>query len=217
MNFEGLYDVLKATYGNLGKWWPGDKEEILITAVLTQSTNWKNVEYAMENIYKLTNKERLLGFLYKLPKDELANLIKPAGFFNIKAERLKNLLEFFKKYNFNLDTVSREENLRDKLLKIKGVGKETADSILLYVFEKPVFVVDAYTKRILNRIYNLRLEDYDEIQELFYKYYPKDVQLYQEFHGLIVEHAKRYCRKKPLCDSCFFHNCAYFTSPFLTY
>ncbi|APT73551.1 endonuclease [Thermosipho melanesiensis] len=218
MNLKNLYNLLKKEYGKLGKWWPGTSTEILITAILTQNTNWKNVEKAMENIYKFTTKDNLLFFLYDTPKEKLAEIIKPAGFFNIKAERIKNLLNFLKKRNFNLKYVEKEPNLREKLLKIKGIGKETADSILLYAFEFPIFVVDAYTKRLLKRIYGLNIEDYDKIQELFHKNYPKDTRLYQEFHGLIVEHAKKYCRKKPLCSKCFFgKKCNYLTSPLRTY
>lgn len=199
---KDLYDILKKIYGKVGKWWPGTPQEIVVSAVLTQNTNWKNVERALENIYKYTSEDRILEFLYEIPLEELAQLIKPAGFYNLKAKRLKNLLNYLKEYDFNLERIKKIDNLRDKLLEINGIGKETADSILLYALDIPVFVVDAYTKRLLKRIYGIEKEKYDEIQEIFYKYYPKDVKLYQEFHGLIVEHSKAVCRKKPLCDIC---------------
>lgn len=199
---KNLYKLLLKAYGSVGKWWPGTSEEIIVTAVLTQNTNWKNVERAIENIYKNKTKEKLLEYLYELPVDYLAELIKPAGFYNLKARRLKNLLSFLKEYDFDLSKIKRLENLREKLLKINGIGKETADSILLYALEIPVFVVDAYTKRLLKRMYNINLSDYDSVQNLFYENYPKDVKLFQELHGLIVEHSKAVCRKNPICSEC---------------
>ncbi|PLV57351.1 endonuclease III domain-containing protein [Thermotoga sp. SG1] len=204
MKLEKLYEKLRSIHGSVGKWWPGTPEEIMVTAILTQNTNWKNVERAMKNIEKTLGKNDILRKLSSLSTERIAHLIKPAGFFNIKAERLKTLLEFLKEYNFNLELLREMplENLRELLLKIKGIGKETADAILLYALEKPIFVVDSYTKRLLLRIFNIELKDYDEIQKLFMSYYPPDVFLYQELHGLIVEHAKRFCSKKPKCGEC---------------
>ncbi|MBB6062095.1 endonuclease-3 related protein [Thermosipho japonicus] len=199
---KDLYKLLLKAYDNVGKWWPGTSEEIVVTAVLTQNTNWRNVERALENIYKNKTKENLLEYLYELPVDYLAELIKPAGFYNLKARRLKNLLSFLKEYDFELSKIKGLKNLREKLLKINGIGKETADSILLYAFEIPVFVVDAYTKRLLKRMYGINLSEYDDVQSLFYENYPKDVKLFQELHGLIVEHSKAVCRKNPICSEC---------------
>ncbi|MBO8161901.1 MAG: endonuclease III domain-containing protein [Thermosipho sp. (in: Bacteria)] len=202
---KNLYNDLLEIYGDVGKWWPGTPEEIIITSVLTQNTNWKNVEKALENIYSFSNNSKNLLFnLHKLPKNKLSELIKPAGFYNIKAERLKNLLDFLSRYKFKIESLKSIDtyHLRNQLLKIKGIGKETADSILLYALDKPIFVVDAYTKRIIKRIYNINEKEYDKVQEIFHNAYPESTELFQKLHGLIVEHAKALCRKKPLCDQC---------------
>jgi len=199
-----LYDDLYSIYGDVGKWWPGTPEEIFVSAVLTQNTNWKNVEKALENIYKYTNQKDILKDLHNFSIQKIAELIKPAGFYNLKAERLKNLLSFLSISDFDIEKMKKmDENLfRKKLLEIKGIGKETADSILLYALNKPFFVVDAYTKRLIDRIYKIKEKDYDKVQKIFYEAYPKNTELYQKLHGLIVEHAKLICRKKPLCNLC---------------
>jgi len=204
MKLEELHEELRSIHGPVGKWWPGTPEEIMVTAILTQNTNWKNVERAMRNIEEALGKDDILEKLSSLSTERIAQLIRPAGFFNIKAERLKALLEFLKEYDFNLEFLKEIPAgiLRELFLKIKGIGKETADAILLYALEKPIFVVDSYTKRLLARIFNIELKDYDEIQKLFMSCYPPDVRLYQELHGLIVEHAKRFCSKNPKCREC---------------
>lgn len=188
-------------FGNQN-WWPGETIfEIIVGAILTQNTSWKNVEKAIENLKKndLLSPEKL----YVLNESVLANLIKPAGFFNIKAKRLKNFLNFLKEWSFDLNKVKHIPNLREKLLQIKGIGKETADSILLYAFEKPFFVIDAYTKRIFSRIGVLNeKESYDTFQALFHNNLVSDVKLFNEYHALIVKLAKEYCRKKPVCLPC---------------
>ncbi|PLV59503.1 endonuclease III domain-containing protein [Thermotoga sp. KOL6] len=213
MKLNELYKKLKSIHGSVGKWWPGTPEEIVITAILTQNTNWKNVERAMNNVKKRINENNILKELNSMPVEEIADLIKPAGFFNVKANRLKSLLEFLKSYDYNLGLLEKVPTniLRESLLKIKGIGKETADAILLYALEKPVFVVDSYTKRILERIFNIKICDYDEIQQLFMTYYPPNTSLYQELHGLIVEHAKKFCTKNPKCDKCPLNGDCYFS------
>ncbi|MGQ9856598.1 MAG: endonuclease III domain-containing protein [Fervidobacterium sp.] len=210
MKFTELYDELKSIYGELGKWWPGTREEIIISAVLTQNTNWQNVEKALVNIRKYCQGD-ILQCLGKLSEQELSELIRPAGFFNIKARRLKNLLSWIEMYDYELDRISalNTDKLRTELLSINGIGKETADSIILYAFEKPIFVVDAYTKRILKRTFDIEYKEYDEYRKLFEETFTKDVKLYQEFHGLIVEHAKAHCRTKPLCEQCPIEDCFY--------
>jgi len=210
LKFTELYDELKSIYGELGKWWPGAREEIIVSAVLTQNTNWQNVEKALVNIRKYCQGD-ILQCLGKLSEQELSELIRPAGFFNIKAKRLKNLLQWIETYGYDLDKISTldTENLRKELLSINGIGKETADSIILYAFEKPIFVVDAYTKRIVRRIFDIEYKEYDESRKLFEETFTKDVKLYQEFHGLIVEHAKALCRTKPLCEQCPIADCLY--------
>ncbi|WP_084728059.1 endonuclease III domain-containing protein [Thermosipho atlanticus] len=211
---ENLYNELIKIYGDVGKWWPGTPEEIFVTAILTQNTNWKNVEKALKNIYKLTNPHDILKDLHKLSKEEIAKLIKPAGFFNIKADRLKNLLNFLAHYNFEVEKLKKYEtyDLRKELLNIKGIGKETADSILLYALNKPILVVDTYTKRILERMYGIKENDYEKVQSIFHESYPRKTKLFQQLHGLIVEHAKAVCRKKPLCNQCKLSQKCFFKS-----
>ncbi|MBU0471347.1 MAG: endonuclease III domain-containing protein [Nanoarchaeota archaeon] len=159
-----------------------EKFEIIIGAILTQNTAWPNVEKALLNLKKLKaiNPKKLL----KLTDKKLKEAIKPAGYFNQKANYLKNITELFIKLKGKTPT-------REELLKIKGVGNETADSILLYAYKQPEFVVDAYTKRLL------KLEDkkYEEVKELFEKNLPKKYELYQEYHALIVEEGKRKVNK----------------------
>lgn len=183
-------------------WWPAETVfEVIVGAILTQNTSWKNVEKAILNLKKseLLSPEKLS----KLDDFELALLIKSAGFFNLKAKRLKNFLRFLEKNSFDLETIKKIPNLREELLKIKGIGKETADSILLYAFDIPYFVIDAYTKRIFSRIGFLdEKASYEDFQELFHNNLPKDIHLYNEYHALIVKLAKEYCRKRPLCYEC---------------
>ncbi|MCX7653540.1 MAG: endonuclease [Fervidobacterium sp.] len=206
MDLELLYKKLLEVHGKLGKWWPGSPEEIVISAILTQNTNWKNVERAMENLKaKCTslNGKDFLKCIYRL-KSNLAELIKPVGFYNLKAQRLVNLLEWLKSYDFSMEEISKIElnKLRVQLLKINGVGEETADSIILYAIEKPVFVIDAYTKRLLSRLYNIKYRKYDEYKDLFESSISKATDVYQEYHGLIVDHSKKYCNSKPMCKEC---------------
>ncbi|WP_448379469.1 endonuclease [Fervidobacterium sp.] len=210
MKLENLYETLREIHGPQGKWWPGTVEEIIVSAVLTQNTNWKNVEKALENIKKHC-KNDILHCLAKMSTEEISVLIKLAGFFNVKAQRLKNLLKWLKNYDFDLEKIKTKSigEIRNELLSVKGIGKETADSIILYALELPIFVVDAYTKRLLDRLLGIKLKEYDEYRLLFETTYPKDVALYQEFHGLIVEHAKTFCRTKPLCETCPIESCRY--------
>ena len=200
-----IYDILLDHFGPQG-WWPGDTPfEIMVGAVLTQNTNWANVSKAIDNL----KKEELLSFveLHDLPVEVLAEKIKPAGYFNLKAARLKNLLNFIaREYNgspeemFAMDT----HLLREEILTVKGIGPETADSILLYAGNKPVFVVDAYTHRIFARHNIVAEEDgYYEIQEFFALSLPEDIALFNEYHALIVRTGKEFCKKsRPLCRQC---------------
>jgi len=204
---EKLMDMYKRMISFFGpqRWWPAeDPFEVMVGAVLTQNTNWKNVEKAIKNL-----KERgILNIksLYYVPEKEISYIIRPAGYYNIKAKRLKNLVShIYERYEgdinkfFSLDLSS----LRSELLSIKGIGPETADSIILYAAQKPIFVVDAYTFRILKRHGIIYDEiSYDELQEIFMKNLPTDVKLFNEFHALIVETGKRFCKKKPTCEKC---------------
>ncbi len=187
------------------KWWPAETElEMMVGAILTQNTNWKNVEKAIENL-KWKNL-LLLDRLYTISTPELAESIRPAGYFNIKAKRLKNLIDFVvERYQADLSLFLKEETktLREGLLSVKGIGPETADSILLYAARRPVFVVDAYTHRILQR-HGMADEQasYHELQALFMDHLADDPALFNEFHALIVKAGKGYCRRKPLCHLC---------------
>jgi len=200
-----IYEILLNHFGPQG-WWPGDTPfEIMVGAVLTQNTNWDNVSRAIDNL----RAENLLLFerLHSLPVELLADKIRPAGYFNLKAARLKNLLDFIhSEYSGSLADMFAEEtlNLREKILTVKGIGPETADSILLYAGGKPVFVVDAYTHRIFFRHDVVAAEDgYYEIQDYFLYALPEDVELFNEYHALIVRLGKEYCKKsKPQCDQC---------------
>ncbi len=187
-------------------WWPARGPfEVMVGAILTQNTAWKNVERAIANLREAGVLEPLA--LAALSMDALAELVRPAGFFRVKAARLKALVDFLMEhYQGKVEAMAQEPGwyLREKLLGVHGVGEETADSILLYALEKPYFVVDAYTRRILTRQGIISgKESYGEIQGLFMDELPADVELFKEFHALLVELGKNYCRaKKPLCDQC---------------
>ncbi len=201
---EGMFTKLLNHFGPQ-HWWPGETElEVIIGAVLTQNTNWKNVEKAILNLKEkgLLSPQQLNA----LSVSELAQLIRPAGYFNIKAKRLKNLIDLLReRYHLDLSRLLDEDTdtLRQKLLSVNGIGPETADSILLYAAHRPVFVVDAYTHRILRR-HGMTDDqsDYHELQSLFMDHLPDDPSLYNEFHALIVKTGKEYCRRKPLCHLC---------------
>lgn len=208
MRDKKLIRIYKKLYNFFGKqnWWPArTKLEVIVGAMLTQNTAWPNVEKAISN---LRGKGLLsLGKLGSLKIDELASLIRPAGYFNVKARRLKNLLEFMQKqFRGDLRNMQKIDTcqLRNQLLSVNGVGPETADSILLYAFNKPIFVVDAYTKRIFSRLKMVSLDSsYDEIQKLFMKDLSLNTPLFNEYHALIVRLVKDYCKKnKPKCDEC---------------
>jgi len=202
---KDIFEFLIEAYGSQ-YWWPAkDKKnketEIIIGAILTQNTAWTNVEKAIENL----RKNKLINFkkINKINSKKLANLIKSSGYYNRKAKKLKAFSNFMKKYNYNLKKLENKKNLREELLKIHGIGKETADSILLYALNKPVFVIDAYTKRIMHRL-KLAVENasYDDLQELFMKNLIKDSKLFNEYHALLVKLGKDVCKKKPVCDKC---------------
>lgn len=201
---RAAYDALNEHFGNL-RWWPGDSPlEIIVGAILTQNTAWQNVEKAINNLKTagLLSLDALPG----VSESRLAALIRPSGYYNVKARRLKSFLTFLQEnYHGSLDIMFGEDTrtLREKLLGINGIGEETADSILLYGGGKPVFVIDAYTRRILTRhgIVGERLA-YGDIQRLFMDRLPHDAPLYNQYHALIVNTGKNFCRKKPRCETC---------------
>jgi len=199
-----IYELLYEYFGPQ-KWWPGDTPfEIIVGAVLTQNTNWANVEKAIANL-KAAN-ALSPEVLYRMPQEQIALLIKPAGYFNIKAKRLKNLLIWlFEEYDGCLKSFEQMNTsvLREELLSIKGIGPETADSILLYAFARPVFVVDTYTARIMARHELIEPPfDYQQLQQLFESNLCEDAQMYNEYHALIVRTGKEFCKPKSKCSEC---------------
>lgn len=182
------------------RWWPGETPfEVMVGAVLTQNTAWSNVEKAIDNLKRLDalNLESLLT----MPPDSLAAQIRPAGYFNVKTKRLLNLCRFLQR-NPGLEQLDTDE-LRARLLSIHGIGPETADDILLYAFDRPVFVIDAYTRRLFGRL-GLIAHDcgYESLRAGFEAALRSDSTLFSEYHALIVVHAKAHCRTKPVCVSC---------------
>lgn len=205
-------DVLQKIYDRLYRrfgpqyWWPGQTPfEVMVGAILTQNTNWGNVEKAIAALRK--EKALTCKAIAGMDRKTLASLIRPAGYYNIKAARLKNYVGFFcREFNGSVRRMAREEkaSLRERLLAVNGVGRETADSILLYALEKPVFVVDAYTKRIFSR-HGIIAEDadYEAVRAVFTTGLRQDTRLYNEYHALIVRLGKEYCLKRePRCESC---------------
>ena len=199
-----FYTALFKRYGSQG-WWPAETElECILGTILTQNTSWMNVERALKNLKSkgLTSIEKLSS----VPIHILAELIRPSGYFNQKAIKIKNFIKFLNEnYDGRLERMFKEDSnkLREKLLGIKGIGPETADSILLYAAKKSIFVVDAYTYRILSRHALIPEDsDYREIQEVFMDILPRDTQLFNEYHALLVKVGKEHCRKKPICEGC---------------
>jgi len=203
--YEEAYRLLYAHFGPQG-WWPGETPfEVMVGAVLTQNTSWSNVTKAIVNL----KNGGLLSYepLSLCSVDEIAPYIRSSGYYNLKARRLRNLLDLVGDcYAGKLENFLRDdlETARGRLLSVKGIGPETADSILLYACGHPIFVIDMYTHRVFSR-HNLVMEesDYQEMQQVFMDHLPHDVRLFNEFHALIVRVATTYCKKNnPLCDQC---------------
>ena len=213
-----IYEKLLSVYGRQG-WWPVTPEgkvepeysggpdnfshrfEVAVGAILTQNTAWKNASLAIENL----NRAGLLSpcAIRAAGLPELTETIRGSGYYNQKAERLKRLAAYLSD-----ETVPT----RESLLAINGIGPETADSIMLYGYGEPCFVIDAYTRRIFSRVGLVKGDEpYDEIQLMFERDLPRSTDLYQEFHALIVEHAKRRCRpREPICITCCIAQCCDF-------
>ena len=200
-----VYEKLLAAFGPQ-HWWPGDSPfEIVVGAVLVQNTAWRNVEQAIENLRDAGLMEPRA--LYAVPEKELAELIRPAGYFQVKSRRLRNLLKLVvEQYDDSLEAMFRTDlaTLREELLGVSGIGPETADAILLYAGSLPTFVVDTYTHRVLARHGWIGYEaDYHEIKDHFEAGLPADAALYNEYHALLVRLGKNYCRKtEPKCEAC---------------
>jgi endonuclease III related protein len=204
-----FYEALFDAHGPQ-RWWPGRTAfEIIIGAILTQNTSWSNVEIALRNL----RRERLLTprAIEDVPFARLARLIRSSGYFRQKAKKLKCFVRFLRKeYDGSLNRMFRTPTaaLRERLLAVHGIGPETADSIMLYAGKHPVFVVDAYTRRMLERhgVSGPR-QTYEEIRELFERSLPSNAPLYNEFHALIVRTGKEYCRpRNPRCSECPLHS-----------
>lgn len=203
--YQEAFELLHSYYGDQ-QWWPADTAfEILVGAVLTQNTSWSNVEKAIVNLKEAGVLE--LEQILSMDDSVLADYIRPSGYYNLKAGRLKNLLRMISDvYEGSLELLMEDDwrNARENLLSVRGVGPETADAILLYVCEKPVFVVDSYTYRVFSRHNMVEEEtDYHSIQETFMDNLEHDTRTLNEYHALIVQVVKDFCRKsKPLCSTC---------------
>lgn len=198
-----LYERLLGMYGRQAAWPADSPFEVMIGAILTQNTNWSNVEKALVRLKQSVNltPEALLS----LSTADLETYLKPSGYFRIKTQRLQHYSRWYLARGAydGLDSLSTPE-LRDQLLKVQGIGAETADDILLYAFNRPVFVIDAYTRRLLQRLGWIQgQEKYEYCRQFFENQLPKSVNCYQQYHALIVTHAKQHCRKtKPTCVAC---------------
>jgi endonuclease-3 related protein len=200
-----IYERLHSSLGP-SDWWPGETSlEVIVGAILTQNTSWRNVEQALGRlrVEGALSVERLT----QMGEEQLAEWIRPAGYYRVKARRLKNFFHFLQEeYHGQIEALAEQplEEARDQLLNIRGVGPETADSILLYALGKPTFVVDTYTYRILSRHQLVPEEsDYEGLRSFFMEALPEEVPLFNEFHALLVRTGKTYCKKKgPLCEGC---------------
>ncbi len=205
--FDLLYDFFGPQH-----WWPGETPfEIMVGAVLVQNTNWSNVEKAINNL----KRSGLLSFdiMEAMPPEQLAEIIRPCGYFNLKTQRLHNLFSLIRnRYEGEVDFLLAEDQyaMREALLSVKGIGPETADSIVLYAGQKPAFVVDAYTHRVMSRHALVDEEEasYEAIQEMFVCSLPEDTKLFNEYHALLVRVGKEFCKKsKPQCEGCPLKDC----------
>ncbi len=199
-----IYNQLSKQYGPQ-HWWPGDSPfEIAVGAILTQNTNWTNVEKAINNLRQANALNAQT--LHSMPPANLEDLIRPAGYYRIKTKRLRNFLSWLiENGDGHLENLTNHDTygLRENLLSINGIGPETADSILLYALNRPIFVVDTYTARLATRHGLIDPPfDYHELQELFQSNLPQDTQLFNEYHALIVQIGKNFCKPKPKCETC---------------
>ena len=203
-DIKDIYDRLYARYGRQN-WWPADTPfEVMVGAVLTQATSWTNVERA---IARLKEEDALSpAAIRAMDAETLAKLIYSSGFYNAKAIRLKALVRYMgDAYDDDIEAMRADDGvrLRRELLAVKGIGEETADAILLYALGKPSFVIDAYTRRLFNRLgITPDSEDYSAYQQMFSDNLPSDTALFSEYHALIVQHCKEACRKTPVCEGC---------------
>ena len=202
MTFQQVFNRLLKAYGPQ-QWWPGETPfEVMVGAVLTQNTAWTNVERAIVNLK--ANHSLDPAAIVDAPHKQLADWLQPSGYFNIKATRLRNFCRWYLAHGqFAALAQWDTESLRKGLLSVNGVGPETADDMLLYAFERPVFVIDAYTRRLFSRLDMVAGDEgYEHLRAVFETKLPLDVSLFNEYHALIVQHAKDVCKKHPLCAQC---------------
>lgn len=199
---RALFSRLLEAYGPQ-HWWPADNPfDILAGAVLVQNTRWENVEGALKNLHEANVASE--GDVLALSPSELESLLRPAGTFRVKAKRLRALCAFVREAG-GVDALNRLPTLelRSRLLAVHGIGRETADVLLVYLFERPVFVVDAYTRRLFERLgRHDALADYETLRANVEREFKGDAAAFNELHALIVEHAKRRCRTRPACAAC---------------
>lgn len=204
---RGVYDALYAAYGPQG-WWPGETPtEVAIGAILVQNTNWQNVEKAIARLREAGMLD--WSALDALAVEDLAELIRPAGYYQVKARRLKNLVRWVcVGQGGDLERLRRSarstDSIREELLEISGIGQETADSILLYALEQATFVVDTYTARVAGRhgLIGPEAVDYAELKALFEDHLPRELEMFKEYHALLVAVGKRHCRPQARCEGC---------------
>ncbi len=207
MNGVVLLDVYARLYARYGPqhWWPGDGQlEVILGAILTQSAAWTNVEKALANLKAAGALS--VEALRRIDENELATLLRPSGYFNAKARKVKAFMDhLWNNYEGDLQSFLSKDivELREELLSLYGIGEETADDIVLYAADKPSFVIDSYTRRILGRLrFSPESESYQAYQQLFHQNLPTDPALYNEYHALLDRHAKLTCKKEPLCEEC---------------
>lgn len=200
INYVELYEKLYTYYGPQS-WWPAASDlQMLISAILVQRTNWKNVEMALRNLGENITAAKLI----QMDESELAGKIRPSGFYRMKAKKIQSWLRWFQRYDFNMEVVRGMDagSLREELMDIYGIGEETADVMMLYAFDKAGFIADNYARRLFERIGFRVAKSYDAFKIEVEKAFPDDLLMHQEFHALIVEHGKSYCQKTPLCERC---------------
>ena len=204
---QSLKQIYQRLFGKYGPqhWWPADEPfEVIVGAILTQSAAWTNVEKAINNLKEAGELNPVA--IRMIPVDELAQFVYPSGYYNVKARKLKAFADQLGEiYDDSLEKMFAYDipQLRSRILSIYGIGQETADSIILYAARKPVFVIDAYTHRIMDRLgLNPDKGNYNALQALFMDNLPHDEALFNEYHALFVRHGKETCKKSPLCHNC---------------
>ncbi|SHG77725.1 endonuclease III domain-containing protein [Ferrimonas marina] len=197
---QSVFSDLSDHFGPFVWWLDQPPLSILLGAVLVQNTNWRNADKAMANLGEHFSAEGVA----RLPIEELAQRIRPSGYYNQKAAKLKALMSWYQSYDYDIELARQQPKaqLRQELLAIKGVGQETADAILVYALHKPSFVIDAYARRLFSRNGLAVPKRYGAFQQLIEQAVPNDYQTHAYFHGLIVEHGQAFCRPRPQCQQC---------------